>query len=597
MHQTLKRTALLVAIACLSACGGGGGGGGQPANTSSTSGSSSAISSLSGVAATGKAMANVQISVRDALGVVRSTTSDSDGAFNLDIANLTAPLVVAATSGGTSLYSPVFSGDTHVNVNQLTTAQLRQWLRSQCTDDICRGQASTQMLFTFLDNKKGDLAKLTATTFDNDLLALTSTAGGNAGNMRTDKTFAANGKGWDALLDKHPYGTISVDDNGISSSQGLLQTAITTIALSNAPALPQPTYGNQCKGTLNNTVYRTPNLDMYGQNVSPEEQRRAALLADYYLRKERNRFELIADTGLTGARAQYCVDGTVRSNAGAAFADRTYINAPPANDEDGWRRTLHHETVHMAANVASGNTDSNAGGPRMVETWFNEGIAMHFAGQDGWLTDVDGWFADSVHTLHPMDVGMNGMVGNQMGASIGYHEMYRLMMKQLEATNIGPQELARRVASVMRIVKNKPIDSNPGVFRNALKQYLFGNTDYAVYRDNLQTTLKNHVADHTIPLSVSGDVAIRGTLLPEGRSISCDNLQISEDVELVNGKLLLPKVDGSYPLLVFQGVSKTGDSTTLTYYPLQTITVSNGVATPATLPLGSLTTGSISCNA
>lgn len=132
MNNTFQRAGLVLALACLAACGGGGGAAGTPTvNTGSTSavGSAGSATTLSGVAATGKALASARISLRDAAGVIRRTTSDSNGAFSLDMSGLQAPMVLEAQSGGTTLYAPVFAGDTHVNVNQLTNAQLRQWLR------------------------------------------------------------------------------------------------------------------------------------------------------------------------------------------------------------------------------------------------------------------------------------------------------------------------------------------------------------------------------------------------------------------------------------------------------------------------------------
>lgn len=602
MSKTFQRASLVLALACLSACGGGGGAAGTPtANTGSTSaaGSASSATTLSGVAATGKALASARISLRDAAGVIRRTTSDSNGAFSLDMSGLQAPMVLEAQSGGTTLYAPVFAGDTHVNVNQLTNAQLRQWLRSRCADDTCRGQAATQLLYDFLAAGKGDLAALTADSFDSDLLALTSAAGGSAGKLRTDKTFAANGKGWDALLDANPYGAITVGDSGITSQAGLLQAAVSSVPLAGAPVLPTYPYDNLCRGTLNATVYRTANVDMYGQGITADQQRRAALLADYYLRMERSRFEVQTDTGLTGQRAQYCVDGSAvnaggSASGGAIGGSLGYFSGPQAAGEDDWRQVLHHETVHMAVNAATGNTA--AGGPNMVEKWLDEGLAVHFAGQDGWLNDVDGWFADSDHSVHPMDVGLDGMIGSQRFGNLGYYEMFRLMLKQLEAANAGPQELGRRVASVLRAVKGKPIATNPGVFQSAASQYLFGNSPYATYRSNLPATLRDYVASHTVAVGVSGGTVLRGSLLAEGAAVSCSSLRNAQDVQLVAGKLLLPKVDGSYRLLAIQSVSKAGGQATVSYYPLQTVTISNGAANPATLALAGQTVASLSCS-
>jgi len=127
-------------------------------------------------------------------------------------------------------------------------------------------------------------------------------------------------------------------------------------------------------------------------------------------------------------------------------------------------------------------------------------------------------------------------------------------------------------------------------------QYLFGNSPYATYRSNLPATLRDYVASHTVAVGVSGGTVLRGSLLAEGAAVSCSSLRNAQDVQLVAGKLLLPKVDGSYRLLAIQSVSKAGGQATVSYYPLQTVTISNGAANPATLALAGQTVASLSCS-
>lgn len=77
------------ATAALVACGGGGGGtNATPAPTSTT---------VSGVAATGLAMAGASITIMDANGNSAIKTADGNGAYSFDVTSLTAPFVITAT--------------------------------------------------------------------------------------------------------------------------------------------------------------------------------------------------------------------------------------------------------------------------------------------------------------------------------------------------------------------------------------------------------------------------------------------------------------------------------------------------------------------
>lgn len=73
--------------AALVACGGGGGN--APPAASNTS--------ISGVAATGQAMAGATITIKDANGVSATKTADAAGSYTFEVTNLTAPFVITAT--------------------------------------------------------------------------------------------------------------------------------------------------------------------------------------------------------------------------------------------------------------------------------------------------------------------------------------------------------------------------------------------------------------------------------------------------------------------------------------------------------------------
>ncbi|HEX2949068.1 MAG TPA: hypothetical protein VHV83_05815 [Armatimonadota bacterium] len=83
---TIKKLALVSAVAgalAISGCGGGG----------STS-SASNTSSVSGVAATGAPFVNATVTLTDASGTTRTATTGADGSYTIDVTGLTAPFVI-----------------------------------------------------------------------------------------------------------------------------------------------------------------------------------------------------------------------------------------------------------------------------------------------------------------------------------------------------------------------------------------------------------------------------------------------------------------------------------------------------------------------
>ncbi|MFA9439733.1 rhamnogalacturonan acetylesterase [Uliginosibacterium sp. sgz301328] len=93
-------------------------------SSSSSSSTSSAATTLKGVAAAdGHALAGASIKVCDAAGTSRAATAGSDGSYTIDVTGLTAPLLVAATSGSVQyagLLGTVASGSNTANVSPLT---------------------------------------------------------------------------------------------------------------------------------------------------------------------------------------------------------------------------------------------------------------------------------------------------------------------------------------------------------------------------------------------------------------------------------------------------------------------------------------------
>lgn len=91
----MKRTSTALAAmafvsAALVACGGGD-------NAVVTAPPAASSTSISGVAATGQAMAGATITLKDANGVSASKTADAAGSYTFDVTNLMAPFVITAT--------------------------------------------------------------------------------------------------------------------------------------------------------------------------------------------------------------------------------------------------------------------------------------------------------------------------------------------------------------------------------------------------------------------------------------------------------------------------------------------------------------------
>ncbi|MBS1156794.1 MAG: right-handed parallel beta-helix repeat-containing protein [Proteobacteria bacterium] len=116
--NAIRLLASFLFISLLAACGGGDGGG------SSGDSGSGASTQLSGVAATGAAMANATITVYDMKGKTLTATADANGSYTIaNVSGMAAPLLVVATNGTntlTALVSKIADGKITGNINQLT---------------------------------------------------------------------------------------------------------------------------------------------------------------------------------------------------------------------------------------------------------------------------------------------------------------------------------------------------------------------------------------------------------------------------------------------------------------------------------------------
>jgi hypothetical protein len=126
-RKCLFAFALSAALMTLGACGGGGSTG-----TSSPipSPPPSSTSMVTGVAAAGGAIAGATITLKDANNATATTTTASDGTFQVDVQSLTAPFLLGLTANGQSFYSYAPAAGSVANITQYTTVILQAYYLS-----------------------------------------------------------------------------------------------------------------------------------------------------------------------------------------------------------------------------------------------------------------------------------------------------------------------------------------------------------------------------------------------------------------------------------------------------------------------------------
>lgn len=187
----MHKKSVLAVLTCsvlMAACGGGGGS--SPAPTSTTT--------ISGTAATGAAMAGAAITVKDVNGLTRTATSASNGSYSVNVAGLTAPLLIKATLGGASNYSIALPSDINgrINITPLTSLIAANAIGAN-PDGIFAAYGATQAASITTNS--------TAATAAAQLLA--AALGVNVDPLRAN--FSADHSGLDAVLD-----VINVEFNG-----------------------------------------------------------------------------------------------------------------------------------------------------------------------------------------------------------------------------------------------------------------------------------------------------------------------------------------------------------------------------------------------
>ena len=205
MECALKNTKCLLSatlIAVLTACGGGGGGDSSSSATTPTS------TILTGTAATGAALSNAKITVKDSKGASKTATADANGNFSVDVTGMTAPLIIQAVSQDAS--------KTFYSISQ-TIPESNVINVTSITDSLAQASGSAPAtLFADPATKltSVDFAKL-KTAQDNLKTALTAymtTLGISTTTDLVTSAFLADNSKVDALLDclSSTAGTLSV---------------------------------------------------------------------------------------------------------------------------------------------------------------------------------------------------------------------------------------------------------------------------------------------------------------------------------------------------------------------------------------------------
>ncbi len=127
----IKYVLMAFMLLTISACGGGGSGGGGGGDGTIGTG-------IYGTAATGAAIANTTITVKSKTGVVKTTTSDANGKFEIkDLADDGPYLLRIDKGNGEFLYSVAHKSDSsriNRNIHPYTDLIIRNWFESQGQD-------------------------------------------------------------------------------------------------------------------------------------------------------------------------------------------------------------------------------------------------------------------------------------------------------------------------------------------------------------------------------------------------------------------------------------------------------------------------------
>lgn len=246
IYKTTLPVLTLIAILTFSLtyCSGGGGGG--------TGGTSAGQYTLSGTAASGRPLAGMVITLKDASGHSSTATTAQDGAYSIDTTGLTPPFLVqvAAGSTGTKYYS--VSADTAatttINITPLTDLIIRSWYGVQGVSmdtafgDPTSHPAPSPAAVAIIGNAVQNVAQLWL-----------NQAGVTSSNFSLISTpFSANGTGVDLVLDQasvnQATGSILITDGTTT------QTSTLTASNGSVTVSTTTTGANGTSSSTNSTV-------------------------------------------------------------------------------------------------------------------------------------------------------------------------------------------------------------------------------------------------------------------------------------------------------------------------------------------------------
>ena len=227
-YPDTKKMLVLILASALTACGGG--------SSSSTAAPPVAINAgtLQGSVATGSALANAKVEIKDAKGTIVSTTTDAKGFYTYSTAGLTAPFIIRVT-GGTlvstalphlgELYSTSVSGDTKANVSTLTTLLVAQMSKQLPAEAFTKFTDNKDLLTALNDKSKIDLAVSVLTQYLIKELQINISSIGNPTTTSLDPI--TSGDAHDALLEKLKV----ADPNILNKSIELVKTVGGTVTI------------------------------------------------------------------------------------------------------------------------------------------------------------------------------------------------------------------------------------------------------------------------------------------------------------------------------------------------------------------------------
>ncbi|MFA7267919.1 MAG: c-type cytochrome [Sterolibacterium sp.] len=229
LSHRMKLGLCAVALATLAACGGGGGGGGNPV----------ADPVIRGVAATGSAIANGQVSLKCSEGSTSTVSTQADGSYSIDVSKVTLPCVArvdyedAATHKAEKLHSLVQAVGT-VNITPVTDLLVANLSSTGVAADAYdkfdaselksysaeRVRTAEQMVKAELQSKGVDVTHLPDDVIGSKLVAASVSSKGDAHDGVLDEIKAAldeQGKTLHDLADEMKAGH---ETRGLTTSTG-----------------------------------------------------------------------------------------------------------------------------------------------------------------------------------------------------------------------------------------------------------------------------------------------------------------------------------------------------------------------------------------